>query len=69
MSGETRIIAIPRTQSQPGVGRPGAESLPPYLDEELAEQRVKPARGAIYGLLLGGGMWTAILLGVLALKR
>jgi hypothetical protein len=69
MSGETRIIAIPRTQGQPGVCQPGTDTLPPYLEEELAEQRVKPARGALYGLLLGGGMWTAILLGVLALKR
>jgi hypothetical protein len=47
------------------LGQSGDELL---LQENL-EQRLKPGRGAIYGLLVGGGMWAAIFWGVALLRR
>jgi hypothetical protein len=46
---------------EPQRGEADAADMLPYFAEKASAERVKPGRGAVWGLILGCALWIAIL--------
>jgi hypothetical protein len=58
MSRATKLKAAPK--AEPQKGQPAGADQLPYFAEKASEERVKPGRGVLLGLVLAGALWIVI---------
>jgi hypothetical protein len=56
----TATIVTLVTAFEPQTGEPGVDDRLSYFADEASAERVNPGRGALWGLVLGGGLWIGI---------
>ena len=67
MPRETKLKAAQK--AEPQRGEPVDADLLPYFAEKASEERVKPGRGVLLGLLLAAALWIGIFALVFFFRR